>query len=87
MKATVYHNGKATTLVVSGKANIEELIVRAGWTVLDDAEMTKRDEVEVEAIRAKGYAESQFADTDYADRFEWWQDRVVAERPAFTPDM
>ena len=88
MITTVYHNGKATTLRVSGKRDIEELIARCGWTITneDQSEITGYDRQEIELIRAQGYAESMGLQGEKA--LEWWHEHTIkVVEGVLTPDM
>lgn len=61
--------------------DIEEALVRLGWTALNDAEhLTKDDEGAVRDLQQKEYIESRFGDTakDAERARQWWDDHLVS---------
>jgi vacuolar-type H+-ATPase subunit C/Vma6 len=61
--------------------DIEEALVRLGWTALNDAEhLTKDDEKTVRGLQAKEYIQSRFEDTakDAERARQWWDEHLVS---------
>jgi hypothetical protein len=85
MIVNVYHNGKHSCLEIT-TADIEEIIARCGWTVLNDAEdVTDEERTEIARLEALPY--TSCADRTTQDALAWWNARLIFEKPALTPDM
>lgn len=81
MVANVYRDGKHTRLRVT-VFDLEELIVRCGWTVVHQIEnLTPAAMREIRRLEAKECVEQNGSGT------EWWKERVISEASALTPDM
>jgi hypothetical protein len=81
MIANVYHNGKHSRLSVK-VADLEDLIMRCGWTVVDQIEnLTDAARQEVKRLEERGYVESS------GGGIEWWKARLISEEDSLTPDM
>lgn len=87
MRAHVYSNGYHYVLQVRA-TDLEELIVRCGWTVCDQIEgWTEAGRAELTRLEGKPYVESRFK-TDEAEAARgWWLERELTREPALTPNL
>jgi hypothetical protein len=87
MIAHVYSNGYHTRLRIA-PADLEELIMRCGWTITESIEnLTPDARTEITRLQAQDFVQSQFSQ-DAADAARaWWTTRVIDRTPALTPDM
>jgi hypothetical protein len=87
MVAHIYSNGMHTRLRVS-VTDLEELIVRRGWTIVNAIEgMTDEARAEVDRLRALEYVEGMSTSDQFAV-IDWWRSRLISAEPCgVTPDM
>lgn len=80
MIANVYHNNTHSQLKIE-VADLEELIARSGWTVVENIEnMTAEAREEITRLEGQEYLETS------GQGIEWWRVRLVSETPTLTPD-
>jgi hypothetical protein len=80
MIANIYHNGTHTKLNIE-IADLEELIARSGWTVVDGIEnLSDVARAEINRLENQEYLETS------GQGIQWWRARLVSETPMLTPD-
>jgi hypothetical protein len=85
MKIHVYLNGKHTTLQASVE-DLEQFIFRCGWTIVNDIEgLTPQGKAEIERLESLPFITMPTQDSQTA--LAWWNERVISQEPALTPDM
>lgn len=80
VKAYDENNVLQAKLDVHGK-DIEEAIMRLGWTILNDAEhVTKEDEKVLRALQQKEFVESRFGEgsKEVEKARVWWDEHLVS---------
>lgn len=77
MIAKIYdENNRLKCHLCIASSDIEELVARCGWTVLDDTEqVTPEDQSVIDALNAKGFAESLNQPT--LEAWRWWSSRLL----------
>lgn len=79
--ANVYTGGFHYRLRVSA-ADLEELIMRCGWTVVDGLEQVGEEErQELKRLDSIGSVQSN------GSGLNWWQERLLTFEPCLTPDL
>jgi hypothetical protein len=81
-----YGNWEHWKLDVSDPADIEEAIMRCGWTILNDAEsVTAEDRAIITDLESRPYIESRYPN---GQGREWWDAHAgLVETGILTPDV